>query len=219
MPLLIVHDMKIHKFIFSPIDVNTYILDDEKGSCALIDCGCYSGEEFKTLTAFLKENKLKPVMLLNTHLHLDHIFGNGLVYREYGLLTHATSEEDANRRNAQKHAMMFGMSMEEPPEIGTIIKDGDVINFAGTEIFCLFVPGHTAGSIAYYIPSEGIVFTGDALFAGSIGRTDLPGGDYEMLISSINNKLLSLDQSTLIYPGHGMHSTIGAEKENNPYLN
>ena len=211
--------MKIHKLVFSPIEVNTYILDDEKGRCAIIDCGCYTDEEFNSLLSFLDDKGLQPDMLLNTHLHLDHIFGNGRIYKKFGLLTHATIEEDANRKNAQKHAMMFGMDMEEPPEIGTIIKDGEVIYFGETEIKCLFVPGHTAGSIAFYLPDEGIAFTGDALFAGSIGRTDLPGGDYDILISSINTRLLSLDPSTVIYPGHGMQSTIGVEKENNPYLN
>ncbi len=210
--------MKVHKLVFSPITVNTYILDDEEGNCAIIDCGCYNDEEFVVLKDFLSERNLKPTILLNTHLHLDHIFGNGRMLKEFGLLTHAAAEEENNRKSATSHALMFGMSMEEPPEIGKIISGGELIKFGAIDIQTIFVPGHTAGSIAYYIENEKIVFTGDALFEGSIGRTDLPGGDYDTLISSILTGLLSLASDTVIYPGHGNESTIENEKENNPYL-
>ncbi len=138
--------------------------------------------------------------------------------KEFGLLTHAAAEEENNRKSATNHALMFGMSMEEPPEIGKIISGGELIKFGAIDIQTIFVPGHTAGSIAYYIENEKIVFTGDALFEGSIGRTDLPGGDYDTLIRSILTGLLSLASDTVIYPGHGNESTIENEKENNPYL-
>lgn len=210
--------MKVHKLVFSPISVNTYILDDKRGNCAIIDCGCYNEDEFQILKYFLRERVLTPKLLLNTHLHLDHIFGNRRVYENYGLMTHAAAEEEENRKSAQKHAMMFGLNMEEPPEIGEIIKGGQVIDFEGIKIETIFVPGHTAGSMAFYIEKEHIVFTGDALFAGSIGRTDLPGGDYNTLIKSIKEGLLCLDGETVIYPGHGKESTILNEKENNPYI-
>lgn len=211
--------MKIYRLVYSPIEVNTYIVDNEDGSCAIIDCGCYSDEEFVELKAFLDEKGLKPVMLLNTHLHLDHIFGNGRVFKEYGLLTHASALEESNRQSASSHALLFGMTMDEPPVIGKTVSENELIKFGNTEFKALFVPGHTAGSIAYYIEKEEVVFTGDALFRGSIGRTDLPGGSYDTLIDSIRTKLLCLDPDTVIYPGHGNDSTIDNEKQNNPYIN
>lgn len=211
--------MKIRKLVFSPIEVNTYIVDDGLGNCAIIDCGCYGDEEFLELKGFLSENSLKPIMLLNTHMHLDHIFGNANVFSEYGLLTHASAEEESNRISATSHAMMFGMTMEEPPQIGTFITKNQVIKFGDINIRALTVPGHTAGSIAYYFEDHGLVFTGDALFAGSIGRSDLPGGDHDTLINSIRNELLTLKDDTIVYPGHGNETTIANEKENNPYLN
>lgn len=211
--------MKIHKIVFSPIAVNTYIIDNGYGKCAIVDCGCYDNNEFEQLKSFLQKNNLVPELLLNTHMHLDHVFGNGMIFEEYKLLTHCTAEEEDNRLSATSHAAMFGLSMDVPPKIGTTITDGSIINFGDKQIKALFVPGHTAGSVAYYIESEKFVITGDALFAGSIGRTDLPGGDYDTLISSISNKLLVLDSDVVVYPGHGNESTIGNEKENNPYLN
>ncbi len=211
--------MKVNRLVFSPIEVNTYVIDDEKGNCAIIDCGCYNAEEFNELKGFLSERKLKPSLLLNTHMHLDHIFGNRMMLSEYGLLTHATAEEESNRLLAQEHAMMFGMKMDEPPVIGTLLGKNQLIRFGDISFRALKVPGHTAGSLAYYIEDYNMVFTGDALFRGSIGRSDLPGGNHDTLIKSINNELLSLKSETVVYPGHGNETTIGFEKENNPYLN
>ncbi len=211
--------MKIDRLVFSPIEVNTYIIDDEKGNCAIIDCGCYSLEEFNELKGFLMQRELKPVLLLNTHMHLDHIFGNAMMFSEYGLLTHATAEEESNRQAATNHALMFGMKMDEPPVIGTLISPNQLISFGDIKFKSLFVPGHTSGSVAYYAEDHNVVFTGDALFNGSIGRSDLPGGNHETLIKSINKELLSLKSETVVYPGHGNTTTIGFEKENNPYLN
>lgn len=211
--------MNIHRLIFSPIEVNTYVVDDGTGNCAIIDCGCYNESEFSRLKSFLEKQQLNPVLLLNTHMHLDHIFGNGFVFRKWGLLTHASGQEEGNRASALDHAAMFGLTMEEPPVIGNIIGGGQEVKFGETVLKTLFVPGHSAGSIAYYCEDDKVVFTGDALFAGSIGRTDLPGGDYDTLINSITSELLSLDKSTVVYPGHGDKTTIGHEKVNNQYLN
>lgn len=210
--------MKVDRLVFSPIDVNTYVVDDEKGSCAIIDCGCYGSEEFNELKGFLEARKLKPTMLLNTHMHLDHIFGNAMMNREYGLLTHASAEEESNRLSSPDHALMFGMTMDEPPVIGTLVSKNQLIDFGDTKIKALFVPGHTAGSIAYYFEEYDLVFTGDALFAGSIGRSDLPGGNHDTLVKSIKEELLVLKDDTVVYPGHGNETSIGFEKENNPYL-
>jgi len=210
--------MKIHRLVFSPIEVNTYILADENGDCAVIDCGCYTDEEFDELKTFINENELKPVKLLNTHLHLDHIFGNHYVLEEYGLKTHAAREDEMNLLSAGQHAEMFGLNMPEPPGIGTFISGGQEIEVGKIRLLCLFIPGHTAGSIAFYCEEGDFIFTGDALFAGSIGRTDLPGGDYNTLIRSIKTNLLNLPDSTVVYPGHGPETKIGVERKTNPFL-
>lgn len=210
--------MKIHRLIFSPLEVNTYIVADEEGDCAIIDCACYTESEFDTLKAFIKNNELKPVKLLNTHLHLDHVFGNHYILEEYGLKTHAAREEEMNLMSAVDHAHMLGLDMAEPPGVGTFISGGQVIEAGKTRLLCLFVPGHTAGSIAFYCEEGNFVVTGDALFSGSIGRTDLPGGDYETLLNSIKNRLLKLPDSTIVYPGHGPETKIGDERRLNPFL-
>ncbi|MBN1388516.1 MAG: MBL fold metallo-hydrolase [Bacteroidales bacterium] len=210
--------MKIHRFVFSPIDVNTYILADENGECAIIDCGCYDDSEFNVLKAYINENKLKPVKLLNTHLHLDHVFGNRFVLQEYGLKTHASREEEENLSSASQHAGLFGLSMPEPPGIGTYISGGQSITVGNINLLCLFVPGHTSGSIAFYCEADNFVFTGDALFAGSIGRADLAGGDYHTLLRSIKENLLNLPDNTIVYPGHGPETRIGVERQINPFL-
>jgi len=210
--------MQIHRFIFSPIEVNTYILEDDQGKCAIIDCGCYDDAEFNELKAFITTNNLRPVKLLNTHLHLDHVFGNRFVLQEYGLKTHASKEEEKNLLSATNHAEMFGLSMPQPPEIGTFIEGGQIIQVGELDLKCLFVPGHTAGSIAFYNEDNKFVFTGDALFAGSIGRTDLPGGDHARLMESINENLLNLPDDIVVYPGHGPHTKIGVERHSNPFL-
>lgn len=210
--------MKIKKMIFSPIEVNTYILSDDSGDSVIIDCGCYDEQEFDKLKAYIAGNNLRPLMLLNTHLHLDHIFGNHFMMKEYGLRTHAAREEEPNLSSAPLHAEMFGLNMPEPPGVNEFISGGQVLTVGDIKFECLFVPGHTAGSIAYYSEEEKCVFSGDTLFAGGIGRTDLPGGDHGTLLSSITDKLLALPGDTVVYPGHGPATTIAAERKSNPFL-
>jgi len=210
--------MKIYKLVFSPIEVNTYILAGISGDCAIIDCGCYDKKETEDFTHFIKENNLNPVLLLNTHCHLDHVFGNKFILEKYGLRTFSSELDEENRKNASHHALMFGLTMENPPEPSGFIKDNQIITFDKTKLRALLVPGHTAGSIAFYDEEDGIVFTGDALFSGSIGRTDLPGGNYDTLIASITNKLFVLPPSTTVYPGHGESTSIEKEIKSNPYF-
>lgn len=211
--------MKIFKLVFSPIEVNTYILADDSGDCVVIDCGCYDKEEFKTFEKFIEENKLNPVLLLNTHCHLDHVFGNGFMLEKYGLRAFSSELDEGNRINATQHSTLFGLTMETPPDPAGFLSDNQVITFASADLVALLVPGHTAGSLAYYCPKDNIVFTGDALFSGSIGRTDLPGGNYETLIAAIKNKLFVLPPDTIVYPGHGNATTIGKEIQTNPFFN
>jgi hydroxyacylglutathione hydrolase len=210
--------MEIFKLVFSPIQVNTYVLADESGDCAIIDCGCYDKNEFSELTGLLDSKKLKPVLLLNTHCHLDHIFGNGYVNEKYRLSPYSNELDEPNRKNAVNHALLFGLSMEIPPEPAGYISDGQKIVFGNSSLVALHVPGHTAGSLSYYCEKDGCVFTGDALFAGSIGRSDLPGGNFETLIKSIKSRLLTLPAGTIVYSGHGPETTIGIETNTNKYL-
>ncbi|MCX6321216.1 MAG: MBL fold metallo-hydrolase [Bacteroidia bacterium] len=210
--------MEIFKLVFSPIEVNTYILADQSGDCAIIDCGCYNTNESEELAGLIKKNSLKPVLLLNTHCHLDHIFGNKFILDRYNLKTLSSEYDEMNRKNSVQHAMFFGLNMDDPPEPAGFITDNQIITFGTTELVALLVPGHTAGSLAFYSENNGCVFTGDALFAGSIGRTDLPGGDHDTLIKSIRNKLFILPPSTVVYPGHGNETTIEREMKSNPYF-
>lgn len=210
--------MKIFRLVFSPIEVNTYILADPSGKCAVIDCGCYNTTEFTRLTGFLEEKKLVPVLLLNTHCHLDHIFGNGMFLAKYNLSTYCHKDEELNRKDSVLHARLFGLKMKTPPEPAGLLIDGQSVTFGAVSLKVLHVPGHAAGSLAFYCEEDNVVFTGDALFSGSIGRTDLPGGDYETLINSIKNKLFTLPPSTIVYPGHGEATTIETEMGTNPYF-
>jgi hydroxyacylglutathione hydrolase len=210
--------MEVFKLVFSPIQVNTYVLADKSGDCAIIDCGCYDRDEFNSLVDLLDSRKLLPVLLLNTHCHLDHIFGNRFIKEKYKLSPCSNKLEEPNRKNAANHALMFGLSMDIPPEPERYIADQQKIVFGNTTLLSLHVPGHTAGSIAYYSESDRCVFTGDALFAGSIGRTDLPGGSFETLIKNIKNQLVSLPGSTVVYSGHGSETTIEREINTNQFL-
>ena len=204
--------------IFSPIEVNTYILVDDSGDCAIIDCGCYDKKESERLEEFIKEKGIKPVLLLNTHCHLDHVFGNSFILEKYGLRTFSSENDEMNRIDAVQHAKLFGLSMEEPPEPAGFLADNQKVTFGSTELLAICVPGHTSGSLAFYSDYNQCVFTGDALFSGSIGRTDLPGGDYETLIESIKTRLFALPPSTVVYPGHGNETTIEREMITNPYF-
>jgi hydroxyacylglutathione hydrolase len=210
--------MELFRFIFSPIEVNTYVLSDKTGKCAIIDCGCYEKQESDTLERFITQQKLDPVLLLNTHCHLDHIFGNKFILDRYNLRALSGEKDEMNRKDAVQHAMLFGLSMEEPPEPGGFIADNQIITFGNTELVALYVPGHSSGSVAFYSEKNGCVFTGDALFAGSIGRTDLPGGDFDTLIKSIKTRLFVLPPSTVVYAGHGEETTIEREMKSNPYF-
>ncbi len=210
--------MEIYRLVFSPIDVNTYILADSDNICAVIDCGCYGDEEFKILSDFISDKNLVPRLLLNTHCHLDHIFGNGRFLEKYGIGTLCHAEDEMNRKSAVMQAKFFGLTMETPPVPAGFLEDGQIISFGSVSLKALHVPGHSPGSLAFHCEKEGVVFTGDALFAGSIGRTDLPGGDHASLIKSITEKLFTLPEETTVYPGHYGSSTIGEEIKTNPYF-
>ncbi len=211
--------MTIKIFTFNPFQENTYLLFDETKEAVLIDAGCITDTEKLTLKRFIDENDLTLKRLINTHLHLDHQFGNKFVTDTFGLVPEANQQDEFLLANVVVQARSFGFSVEEEAQpLGTYINEGDEIKFGNCSLKAIHVPGHSPGSLAFYSEKEGVVFAGDVLFRNSIGRTDLPYGDYATLILSITKKLLPLPDSTVVYCGHGPSTTIGSEKNSNPYL-
>ncbi len=210
--------IKAKKFVFNPFQENTYLLYDETGQCIIVDPGCQDADECDELAGFVEENSLELVMLVNTHCHVDHILGNSFLFKKYKPKVAAHGDDLFLIDNAVDHALMFGFKMEEPPYPGIILKDNDDITFGNSGVKVLHVPGHSPGSIALYSEPDRFVITGDLIFSGGIGRTDLPGGDYQTIIESIKEKILSLPEDVRILPGHGDYTTVGEEKRSNPFL-
>ena len=208
----------IKAFTFSPISENTYVLYNNDGKAIIIDPGCYFPNEQETLKDFLTDNSLAPVYLLNTHCHLDHVFGNKWVHETYGLEPHLHPNEEAMLALASVSGERWGLPFQNYTGPLHFLNDGDTVLLGETEIQVILAPGHSPGSICFYIPSQGDLIGGDVLFRGSIGRTDLPGGDSETLLNSIREKLWVLPDETVVYSGHGIKTTIGYEKRNNPFL-
>ncbi len=210
--------MEIKRFVFSQFEVNTYIIYDNSKKCIIIDPACNNKQEQDFLLNFLNEKNLKPVKLINTHCHLDHVFGNKFISEKFNLETEASKDEKFNIENALNAANIYGISMDKPSPIKRYLNEGDKITFGFSELKILHVPGHTAGSLVFYTSQNSFAVVGDVLFKGSIGRTDLPGGNYDTLINQIKKKLFTLPDDTIIYSGHGPETTIGFEKRNNPFF-
>lgn len=210
--------LQIQRFEFNPFQENTYILYDETGDAIIIDPGFSTEEEKKQFKQFIDEKKLKPVYLLNTHCHIDHILGNQYVYDTWQLPLHIHKGELPVLESGPRVAEMYGFSFE--PYSGEIlfISEKDKIALGSTELQLFFTPGHSPASLSFYDPESKILISGDALFAGSIGRTDLPGGDYATLENSIRTQLYTLPDDTKVYSGHGPGTSIGYEKRNNPFV-
>jgi glyoxylase-like metal-dependent hydrolase (beta-lactamase superfamily II) len=208
----------VKSFTFNPIQENTYVLYDESGECVIIDPGCYDDRERQQMRQFLSDNKLRPLHLLNTHTHLDHIFGNAFIHREYKLEPRMHEKDLPVLAAFLASANLYGMNAEAAPEPGKFINEGDVISFGNSKLEIFFTPGHSPGSISFFSREDKFIIAGDVLFQGSIGRTDLPGGNFETLISSIKEKLFTLDDDFKVYSGHGPVTTIGFEKKHNPFL-
>jgi glyoxylase-like metal-dependent hydrolase (beta-lactamase superfamily II) len=211
--------MKIKKFEFNMFPVNCYVLSDETHEAVVIDAGCYYPEEKQALKRYIDDNHLTVNHLLNTHLHLDHIFGNPFMLETYGLKAEANQADLFWLEKAPDQARMFGLSLpEKPVDLGGYICDGDVITFGHTQLEAIHVPGHSPGSLVFYCKQEDCCFSGDVLFQGSIGRADLTGGNFDELREHICSRLFVLPADTIVYPGHGDHTTIGQEKANNPFF-
>ena len=211
--------LTIKSFEFSPIQENTYILYNEFNDCIIIDPGCYFDAEKEELAAFILSNNLVPKMLVNTHCHLDHVFGNKFVAEKYNLILNIHEKEKPVLAFAPTSGLMYNMPFDNYSGDFNLINEGDTITMGKEELKVLLVPGHSPGSLAFYSIENKFVISGDALFKNSIGRTDLPGGNHEQLIKSIKEQLLTLPEETLVYSGHGPFTKIGDEKKNNPYLN
>jgi len=209
----------VASFTFNPFQENTYVLYDETKECIIIDPGCYTDNERKQLKAFISKEGLKPVRLINTHCHLDHICGNAFIAKEYGLKLEAHQGEKVVLDASVEHGKMYGFVFEPSPAIENYLKEGEKITFGNSELDILYTPGHSPASISFYNPKDNFVIAGDVLFFMSIGRTDLPGGNHQTLLDSIRRELFTLPDETEVYNGHGQKTTIGFEKVNNPFLN
>jgi hydroxyacylglutathione hydrolase len=210
--------LTVKSFEFSPIQENTYILYNEFNDCIIIDPGCYYDAEKDKLVAFITENKLKPTMLINTHCHLDHVFGNKFIAEKYNLTLQIHENEKPVLAFAPTSGLMYNIPFDNYEGDFIYLNQGNTIKLGDDELQILLTPGHSPGSLSFYSAKNNFVVAGDVLFKNSIGRSDLPGGNHEQLIKSIKEKLLVLPAETVVYNGHGPATTIGEEKRNNPYL-
>lgn len=211
--------MKIHKFTFNPFLENTYIIwDEETKEAAVVDPGMSDSSEENEFTAFVERNKLKIIYLINTHCHIDHIFGCGFIKLKYNPVFYLPQEDLTLYQNAESQASMFGVEISKLPAAEKFLSEDLEIILGKEPITILFTPGHSPGEFCLYLKESNFCISGDVLFYESIGRTDLPGGNSDILMDSIKNKLFTLPDDVTIYPGHGEESTIGHERTHNPFL-
>lgn len=212
--------MTIKQFAFNFFAENTYVVSDDTTKEALIfDSGMMNEQENQVLVRYIEENDLIPVGAINTHLHIDHILGVPFVFKKYGFSPRAHEADVVLYNRAPQQATLFGMNFTDKlPPLATPLTENDIVKL-GKHTFQIFhVPGHSPGSLCFYEENEKVMLVGDVLFNGSVGRSDLLGGDHDQLISGIKKKLLVLPEDTLVYPGHGPATTIGEEKRSNPFL-
>lgn len=210
--------ISIKQFTFNPVRENTYILFDETAECVIIDPGMYDAEEQNEVVNFIKENGLKPVRLLNTHCHYDHVFGNKFVYDQWGLKPEFHQGELYVLQAIPGYVPQMGLHYELSPEPEVFLSETGKVTFGNSQLELIFAPGHSPAHLCFYAAADNFLIGGDVLFYGSIGRTDLPGGSYSQLINSIKNNLFILPDDCIVYPGHGPSTTIGFEKQHNPFL-
>ena len=212
--------MQVAVFQFSLFGINTYLVfDPDTKECVIIDPGMSNPEEEKAIENFIAEKGLTLTQIINTHLHIDHVAGIPFLREKYGVPIRAHESDNFLGRLIDQQAQVFGLNLQIGElEISEYLKAGDIIKIGNGQLKVIAVPGHSKGSIALYDKESNFVITGDALFKGSIGRTDLPGGDYKELIDSIKSELFKLPDETVIFSGHGPSSTIKEEKQSNPFF-
>jgi hydroxyacylglutathione hydrolase len=211
--------LQLKIFAFNMFYVNTYLLYDESGECLIVDPGCYEKREQEQLAQFILKNELNPVKLINTHCHVDHILGNKFILEKYGLKPEIHSDEMVLLESSNMFCGVLGLPLPDSPLPEYFLNDNEIIHFGKSFLQVLFTPGHSPGHITLYSAEQKFIICGDVLFAGSIGRTDLPGGDYDRLIQSIQTRLMILPENVVVHSGHGQPTEIGFEKRHNPFLN
>lgn len=211
--------LNIKSFTFGPFQENMFVLHDASNECVIIDPGCYTSTEQQVLKKYIEEKNLKPVLLLNTHCHVDHIAGNRFVHDTYKLLPVIHKNDLVVLQSQERVCATYGLNYDPSPLPEKFIDEGDIISFGNTKLKVLYTPGHAPGHVVFYNAENNFVINGDVLFNGSIGRTDLPLGDFDILEKSIKTKLYTLPNETVVYCGHGSATTIGHEKKNNPFVN
>ncbi|POY39146.1 MBL fold hydrolase [Solitalea longa] len=210
--------IQVHYLTFNPYQENTYILFDETKECLIIDPGCYNAGEQNALVEFINANNFKPVKLINTHCHIDHVLGNKFVFDNYGLKPHFHKEEQFILDAIPGYAPSMGMHYELSPAAEHYLEDGEVVSFGNSTLESIFTPGHSPGSLSFYSKEDHFVIGGDVLFYQSVGRTDLPGGNFGVLKQSIEQRLFPLGDEVKVFPGHGPATSIGFERLHNPFL-
>ena len=210
--------LKVEKFVVNPLQENTYVLYDETGECIFIDPGFYFEVEKDEIRKFVAEKNLKPVFIANTHCHFDHIMGVEFIRNEYKIPFYAHADDEYWIKSAIDQAQLFGFNMDKVNLPESFFTANNKIEFGQSSLEIIHVPGHSPGHVAFYSKEADILIGGDVLFYGSIGRTDLPGGDFDTLISSIKDKLFGFSDKTTIYCGHGPETSLGFEKNTNPFL-
>lgn len=210
--------IKVKVFTFSPVQENTYVLYNEQNKAIIIDPGCYFSAEQETLKMFIEDEQLEPVRLLNTHCHLDHVFGNKWVHETWGLELYLHSGEEPMLKLAPLSGEKWGLPFSNYEGVLHFLSHGDTVLLGEDELRVILAPGHSPASICFYCEKQQLLIGGDVLFRDSIGRTDLPGGDHATLLNSIRTQLFVLPDEVTVFPGHGPSTTIGYEKENNPFL-
>jgi glyoxylase-like metal-dependent hydrolase (beta-lactamase superfamily II) len=212
---------RVHTFVFNPFSENTYLVYDDSLECIVVDPGCYTAAERQRLKDFITQQQLRPVRLLNTHCHIDHVFGNRFIAETYGLELEIHEGELPVLEAVPTVAQMYqipNVQQSPDPDPARYLQEGATITFGNSELKILLTPGHSPASVSFYCASANFVLGGDVLFQGSIGRTDLPGGDYQTLMQSIEREFMSLPDDTVVYSGHGAATSIGAERRSNPFI-
>lgn len=211
--------IKVEKFQVNMIQENCYIVSDDTRECVIVDCGAYYPEEQTAIEEYISQNGLKPVGQWLTHAHFDHVLGVKFLYDKYGIRpTLCVKDEELYKGLNEQGKQLFGLELEfDMPPIERLVRDGDHVRFGESEFKVIETPGHTKGCVFYYSENDAVAFSGDTLFRGSIGRTDLPGGSMFQIIQSLR-MIEQLPDNTKVYPGHGPSTTIGYECETNMYL-
>lgn len=210
--------LHIKSFTFNPVQENTYVVYNDEKQCCIIDPGCYFSEEEQALKSFITDHGLTPVYLLNTHCHLDHIFGNRFVQKTFNLPLHLHRLEKVVFDFGPASGDKWGFPFDNFDGELIYMEEGETIKLGTEELHVLFTPGHSPGSVCFYSPAHKFVIGGDVLFNGSVGRTDLPMADFKTLEQSILTRLYTLPADVIVYPGHGSTTTIGDEMKTNPFV-